>query len=233
MTLTSCQGRTSTSSSAPVRRAACSPIGLPRNPRSPFCCSRRAAPTLTRTFARRPVSSRRFKILGSTGATRRSPGLALTEGRYSFRAARSSADRARSTAISTCGDRRGYDTWAQLGNRGWSYDEVLPYFRRSEDRSAGADAYHGAGGPLHVSDIHERHPICEAFIAGAESIGIRRNPDYNGASQEGVSYYQRTIRKGHRHSAAAAFLRPVMRRPNLHLETRAHGDRNWTARGDG
>ena len=120
------------------------------------------------------------------------------------------------------GQARDYDTWAQLGNRGWSYDEVLPYFRRSEDRSAGADAYHGAGGPLHVSDIHERHPICEAFIAGAESIGIPRNPDYNGASQEGVSYYQRTIRKGHRHSAAAAFLRPVMRRPNLHLETRAH-----------
>ena len=74
------------------------------------------------------------------------------------------------------GQARDYDTWAQLGNRGWSYDDVLPYFRRSEDRSAGADAYHGAGGPLHVSDIHERHPICEAFIAGAESIGIRATP---------------------------------------------------------
>jgi choline dehydrogenase len=119
------------------------------------------------------------------------------------------------------GQARDFDTWAQLGNRGWSYDDVLPYFRRSEDRSAGADAFHGAGGPLHVSDIHERHPICEAFIAGAESIGLPRNPDYNGASQEGVFYYQRTIRNGRRHSAATAFLRPAMRRPNLRVETGA------------
>ena len=119
------------------------------------------------------------------------------------------------------GQARDYDTWAQLGNRGWSYDEVLPYFRKSEDRSTGEDQFHGTDGPQHVSDIHERHPICEAFIAGAEEIGVPRNDDYNGAAQEGVGYYQRTIRNGQRVSAAHSFLRPVMRRPNLHVVTNA------------
>ncbi|MDH3665897.1 MAG: GMC family oxidoreductase N-terminal domain-containing protein [Paracoccaceae bacterium] len=119
------------------------------------------------------------------------------------------------------GQARDFDTWAQLGNRGWSYDDVLPYFRRSEDRSAGADAYRGAGGPQHVSDVHERHPICEAFIEGAAELGLPRNPDYNGAVQEGVAYYQRTIRNGRRASAASSFLRPVLGRANLTLITRA------------
>ncbi len=123
------------------------------------------------------------------------------------------------------GQQRDFDTWAQLGNRGWSFDDVLPYFRRSEDRSSGADAYHGTGGPQHVSDINERHPICEAFIAGAESLGVPRNPDYNGAEQEGVAYYQRTIRNGRRHSAATGYLAPVRRRPNLHVVTGAHVQR--------
>ncbi len=120
------------------------------------------------------------------------------------------------------GQARDFDTWAQMGNRGWSYDDVLPYFRRAEDRSSGADDFHGSGGPQHVSDIHERHPICEAFIAGAEQAGVPRNPDYNGAVQEGVGYYQRTIRKGRRHSAATGFLHPVRNRPNLRVETGAH-----------
>lgn len=120
------------------------------------------------------------------------------------------------------GQQRDFDTWAQLGNTGWSFDDVLPYFRRSEDRSSGADAYHGTGGPQHVSDISERHPVCEAFIAGAESLGVPRNPDYNGAEQEGVAYYQRTIRKGRRHSAATGYLAPVRRRPNLRVVTGAH-----------
>ncbi|RTL68365.1 MAG: choline dehydrogenase [Hyphomicrobiales bacterium] len=119
------------------------------------------------------------------------------------------------------GQARDYDIWAQLGNRGWSYEDVLPYFRKSEDRSTGADRLHGHGGPQHVSDIHERHPICEAFICGAEEIGVPHNPDYNGETQEGVGYYQRTIRNGRRASAAHSFLRPVMRRPNLHVVTNA------------
>ena len=119
------------------------------------------------------------------------------------------------------GQARDYDIWAQLGNRGWSYEEVLPYFRKSEHRSAGADRFHGGGGPQHVTDIHERHPICEAFITGAGEIGVPRNPDYNGETQEGVGYYQRTIKNGRRASAAHSFLRPVMRRPNLHVVTNA------------
>jgi len=119
------------------------------------------------------------------------------------------------------GQARDFDVWAQLGNRGWSYDDVLPYFRRSEDRDTGADAFRGSGGPQHVSDIHERHPICDAFVAGAVAAGLPANPDYNGASQEGVAYYQRTIRRGRRHSAADGYLHPVRRRPNLRVETDA------------
>jgi choline dehydrogenase len=120
------------------------------------------------------------------------------------------------------GQARDFDDWAQRGNRSWSYDDVLPYFRRAEDRSTGADAFHGAGGPQHVSDIHERHPICEAFIEGATALGLPRNPDYNGASQEGVAYYQRTIRGGRRHSAATGYLHPVRGRRNLTVEADAH-----------
>ena len=123
------------------------------------------------------------------------------------------------------GQARDYDTWAQLGNRGWSYHEVLPYFCKSEDRSAGADEFHGSGGPQHVSDIDERHPICEAFIEGAAEIGVPRNDDYNGRNQEGVGYYQRTIRNGRRASAARSFLHPVRSRPNLHVVTKAQAQR--------
>ena len=113
------------------------------------------------------------------------------------------------------GQRRDYDTWAQLGNRGWSYDDVLAYFRMSETRPGGDPEFRGLDGPLHISDIHERHPLCEAFLATAERLGLPRNPDYNCGDQEGVAYYQRTIRNGRRWGAAHAFLRPAMKRPNL------------------
>lgn len=119
------------------------------------------------------------------------------------------------------GQARDYDTWAQLGNRGWSYEDVLPYFKRSEDRAGGSDAYHGAGGPQHVSDIADRLPVCEDFLAAAAELGLPRIADYNGAGQEGAAYYQRTIRGGRRMSAADAFLRPALGRPNLRVETDA------------
>jgi choline dehydrogenase len=116
-----------------------------------------------------------------------------------------------------------FDTWAQLGNRGWGYADVLPYFRRMERRLGnGDDTYRGRDGSLTVSDIDWRHPLCDAFIEGATTLGIPRNPDYNGVIQEGVSYAQRTIEKGRRVSAARAFLKPAMRRPNLDVITRAH-----------
>ncbi len=121
------------------------------------------------------------------------------------------------------GQRMDFDTWAQLGNRGWGYADVLPYFRRTERRIGDGDAiFRGRDGNLTVTDIDWRHPLCDAFIDGAVSLGIPRNPDYNGAIQEGVSYAQRTIHNGRRVSAAGAFLRPAMRRGNLTVRTHAH-----------
>jgi choline dehydrogenase len=121
------------------------------------------------------------------------------------------------------GQRQDFDTWAQLGNRGWGYPDVLPYFKRLERRVGdGDETFRGRDGALTVTDIDWRDPLCEAFIAGAVSLGIPRNPDYNGTQQEGVAYAQRTIFKGRRISAATAFLRPAMRRPNLEIRTRAH-----------
>jgi choline dehydrogenase len=115
-----------------------------------------------------------------------------------------------------------FDHWAQRGNRGWSYAEILPYFRRSERRlGPGDDAYRGREGTLVVSDIDWAHPLCDAFIEGATSLGIPRNPDYNGAQQEGVGYYQRVIHRGLRMSSAKAFLRPAAGRANLAIKTGA------------
>jgi choline dehydrogenase-like flavoprotein len=121
------------------------------------------------------------------------------------------------------GQRMDFDTWAQMGNRGWGYADVLPYFRRMERRLGEGDpTFRGRDGSLTVSDLEWRHPLCEAFIAGAESLGIPRNPDYNGAVQEGVAYAQRTIHNGRRVSAATAFLHPARRRPNVTVRTRSH-----------
>lgn len=119
------------------------------------------------------------------------------------------------------GQREDYDRWAELGNRGWRYADVLPYFRKSEDQERGADAYHGVGGPLKVSDLRLRRPIADHFIAAAQQIGIPLNPDYNGATQEGVGYFQQTAYKGFRWSTAKGFLKPARARANLHVETHA------------
>jgi choline dehydrogenase-like flavoprotein len=113
-----------------------------------------------------------------------------------------------------------FDRWAQLGNRGWSYAEVLPYFRRCEGRiGPGDDRYRGRDGPLKVTDLTWRHPLNEAFVEAALARGIPFNPDYNGARQAGVGYYQRAIHKGRRVSAARAFLHPAMQRGNLEVRT--------------
>lgn len=120
------------------------------------------------------------------------------------------------------GQRGDYNTWAQYGNRGWGYADVLPYFKRLERRTGGEDTYRGRDGALAVTDIEWRHPLCDAFIEGCVSLGIPRNPDYNGRIQEGVSYAQRTIDKGRRVSAATAFLHPAMKRANLDVRTNAH-----------
>lgn len=119
------------------------------------------------------------------------------------------------------GQRQDYDRWAELGNAGWSYDDVLPYFRKSEDNSRGANEFHGVGGPQKVSDLRLRRPIAEHFIQAATEIGIPLNEDYNGAEQEGVGYFQQTAHNGFRWSTAKSFLRPAKKRPNLKVETRA------------
>jgi choline dehydrogenase len=121
------------------------------------------------------------------------------------------------------GQRLDYDGWAQRGNRGWGYADVLPYFKRLERRiGEGDETFRGREGGLTVTDIDQHHPLSEAFIAGAMSLGIPRNPDYNGESQLGINYAQRAILKGRRVSAARAFLHPAMKRANLTVRTRAH-----------
>ncbi|QKH36278.1 GMC family oxidoreductase N-terminal domain-containing protein [Achromobacter pestifer] len=118
-----------------------------------------------------------------------------------------------------------FDHWAALGNTGWSYDEVLPYFKSMERRVGGDDRYRGRKGELPVTDIDWIHPLCEAFIAGAVEQGIPRNPDYNGAEQAGVGYFQRTIDRGWRMSTAKCFLKPAMGRKNLEVRTYAQATR--------
>jgi choline dehydrogenase len=121
------------------------------------------------------------------------------------------------------GQRLDYDVWAQRGNRGWSYAEVLPYFKRHERRIGAADPrFRGREGEFVVEDLDYQHPLCDAFIRGATELGIPRNPDYNGASQEGVGFFQRAIHKGRRMSSARAFLGPSRDRSNLAIRTGAH-----------
>ena len=113
-----------------------------------------------------------------------------------------------------------YDGWAQRGNPGWGYADVLPHFRAIESRLAPHDAdFRGSTGPLPISDPDWRHPLCQAFIDGAAIVGIPANADYNGARQEGAGYYQRTIRRGRRVSAARAYLYPVLKNPRLKVMT--------------
>ncbi|MEL6475993.1 MAG: GMC family oxidoreductase N-terminal domain-containing protein, partial [Pseudomonadota bacterium] len=119
-----------------------------------------------------------------------------------------------------------FDHWAQRGNSGWGYADVLPLFKRLEDWvGEDPDSRRGRYGPLRVTPSPWRHPLCEAFLDGCESLGIPRNPDYNGLRQEGASYTQRSIDRGRRQSSAKAFLRPAMRRPNLEVRTRAQATR--------
>ena len=115
------------------------------------------------------------------------------------------------------GNRVDYDDWAAGGCEGWSYDEVLPYFKRSEDNERGESEYHGAGGPLAVSDSRSMHPLIETMFEAAVQAGYELNADLNGERQDGVGRFQLTQRKGLRCSAADAFLHPVSDRPNLEV----------------
>jgi choline dehydrogenase len=119
------------------------------------------------------------------------------------------------------GQHADYDGWRQMGCPGWAYDDVLPYFRRSQHQERGECEWHGVGGPLTVSDITEPSPVTEAIVEAFEQAGLPRSSDVNGAEQEGVTPFQFTIRGGQRCSTAVGYLHPVMKRPNLRVETRA------------
>jgi len=119
------------------------------------------------------------------------------------------------------GQHEDYDRWRQRGNVGWGFDDVLPYFKRAEDQTRGADPYHGTGGPLPVSDWRHADPLSEAFVKAAVEAGIPFNPDFNGATQEGAGFFQTTTRRGRRASSAFSYLRPARGRANLCIETDA------------
>jgi choline dehydrogenase len=120
------------------------------------------------------------------------------------------------------GARADYDEWAELtGDESWSYDHVLPLFRRMEDNARGADRFHGVGGPLRVEDLRSPHPWTRAVVQSAVAAGYPRNDDFNGETQEGVGQYQVTQKRGRRWSSAAAYLHPAERRPNLTVRTGA------------
>ena len=119
------------------------------------------------------------------------------------------------------GNRLDYDGWAAMGNSGWRYEDVLPYFRRSEDHENGADRYHGAGGPQRVERLRFVHPISDALVAGCEALGLPRNDDFDGSQQDGFGRMWVTQRDGARWSAADGYLHPVSHRPNLDLQLEA------------
>ena len=118
-----------------------------------------------------------------------------------------------------------YDHWRQLGNTGWSFDDVLPYFRRAEHQERGEDRLHGVGGPLAVSNVCEPHPLCDAFIDAAQQAGFPRNDDFNGPTQEGAGYFQLTAKNGRRWSTAVGYLRQAKGRGNLKVVTDALASR--------
>src|SRR6201996_6882074 len=119
------------------------------------------------------------------------------------------------------GQHEDYDRWRQRGNVGWGYDDVLPYFKKAEDQTRGGDEFHGAGGPLPVSDWSHADPLSAACVDAAEQVGIPRNSDFNGATQEGAGFFQTTTKGGRRASTAVAYLGPAKARGNLHVETSA------------
>ncbi|MEO0580778.1 MAG: choline dehydrogenase [Bacteroidota bacterium] len=123
------------------------------------------------------------------------------------------------------GHKLDYDHWAKLGNEGWGYDDILPYFKKSIHQERGADDYHGVNGPQNVADVREPFPMSKAFIKAGEELGYKQNPDFNGKEQDGFGMYQVTQKDGKRQSSARSFLRPAMKRPNLTVLTEAPAQR--------
>lgn len=120
------------------------------------------------------------------------------------------------------GQKEDFDGWNLPG---WTFNDLLPYFMRAEDQSRGASEFHGSGGPQAVSDLPDKHPLCDAFISAANACGIPSNPDFNGATQEGAGYFQATTRNGRRASTATGYLHPVRSRKNLEVRVNCHVSR--------
>jgi len=114
-----------------------------------------------------------------------------------------------------------YDRWVELGNSGWGYDDVLPYFKKSQHQERGSDDYHGTDGPMHVSDLIDPNPLTHAYVEAGKQVGFSVRDDFNKRDIDGVGIYQVTQKKGRRHSTAAAFLKPILSRPNLTIQTEA------------
>lgn len=119
------------------------------------------------------------------------------------------------------GQKEDYNHWVELGNEGWSYDEVLPYFKATQNQERGESEYHGVGGPLNVADVRSKLSACQDFIKAALQAGYKTNDDFNGAEQEGIGFLQVTQKNGQRHSSADAFLTPNLHRENLTVITHA------------
>jgi choline dehydrogenase len=119
------------------------------------------------------------------------------------------------------GNERDYNSWQALGNIGWSYQDVLPYFKKSENQQRGASLFHGIDGPLSITDPLSPAKVSQRFVEAAIAQGYEQNPDFNGVQQEGAGLYQVTVKDGKRHSTAVAFLRPIKDRPNLTIQTGA------------
>jgi choline dehydrogenase len=114
-----------------------------------------------------------------------------------------------------------HDQWRDLGNQGWGYDEALTYYKKAQNQERGASQYHAEGGPLNVADLRYINPLSRVFVEAGAEIGLSHNNDFNGAEQEGIGFFQVTQKNGKRHSAAAAYLKPILRRPNLTIRTEA------------
>lgn len=120
------------------------------------------------------------------------------------------------------GHQQDYEQWAEQGNEAWGWNDVLPYFKKSQNQERGADAFHNVDGLLNVADPRDPHLLSEAFLQASGEAGFSANPDFNGARQTGFGYYQLTQKRGRRHSTAIAFLKSARKRPNLHIEAAAH-----------
>ena len=159
----------------------------------------------------------------STGCTARSRSPASPDGpNYYPRGKLLGGSSSINAMVYSRGQPADFDDWAALGNPGWGWADVLPAYRKLEDHHLGAGADHGAGGPLHVTDIAEAaHPLTRVFVTAGQEAGLAFNPDLNGATIEGVGLYQINTRNGFRLSAARAYLWPARRRANLRVETAA------------